>query len=161
MWDERKNQDWAPKIFKTRRIQTQKINTNPEISSTNPENQTQSKQASRGFPSLSQSGSLHTSCSSQKMFHGGLQNHASFLCTMNHREKWYAKNNGHSSQGRKEKINLLVVIAWLWSRRRPLQTHSLLQFPWEWGPKQVLQSREKIGYLVYLPNFLLEAHFHF
>ena len=36
-----KKQDWAPKIFKTQRIQTQKINTNPKISSTNPENQTQ------------------------------------------------------------------------------------------------------------------------
>ena len=32
---------WAPKIFKTQRIQTQKINTNQEISSTNLENQTQ------------------------------------------------------------------------------------------------------------------------
>ena len=41
MWDERKNPDWAPKIFKTQRIQTQKINTNLEISSTNAENQTQ------------------------------------------------------------------------------------------------------------------------
>ena len=41
MWDERKNLDWAPKIFKTQRIQTEKINTNPEISNTNPENQTQ------------------------------------------------------------------------------------------------------------------------
>ena len=41
MWDERKNLDWAPKIFKTQRIQTEKINTNPKISNTNPENQTQ------------------------------------------------------------------------------------------------------------------------
>ena len=41
MWDERKNPDWAPKIFKTQRIQTQKFNTNLEISCTNPENQTQ------------------------------------------------------------------------------------------------------------------------
>ena len=37
MWDERKNLDWAPKIFKTERIQTEKINTNPEVSNTNPE----------------------------------------------------------------------------------------------------------------------------
>ena len=30
MWDKGKNPDWAPKIFKTQRIQTQKINTNLE-----------------------------------------------------------------------------------------------------------------------------------
>ena len=42
MWDERKNPDSTPKIFKTQRIQTQKINTNPKIPSTNPENQTHS-----------------------------------------------------------------------------------------------------------------------